>query len=806
MSLSKISAKEANTSPKTSHDIGDSNVIKESDSNSNTDTENVDASEEIFEFQEPIDNEIPTIAVRMLNFFRELAIFLSRNDNTGSSNQEVSKPPAAYPFFPRDSIITDWYRGQISKAIEQARSSDIAFVMFYAPWDAESQAARKEFEATASYMQEYVTFAAVNCWQPNSECRNQYSKVYRWPILIAYPSHGRGVQYNGPISTPHLIKFLQKVCRPLLRYNEEGLTESEDAYVVASLNASPGSRDFAVLYTTALKYLEKDPLQCVTFYVNPEPVSEPSLQLHLWNETLIYPLEEKEWRPDEILQWIFQNVHQVTSWVAPSWTKSYVLSRSLQPGPTLILFTPKNPLQTHMDYYNMLQEIGYEYYNCDDDVLVNLHMLNMKLKRSRNILEHKSLMQRCRFKQQPSKTIVSHLNPKTWANTSSCDRNENLKGCSLLEKEVNYFCSNLKGSECVEFSPVILDDVEKPCERIPGEFYKTSMLSGENDFRSAEQLLKHLDSERCRHFMSAQKYHPAIFEDPFVGEKNKNINVTGLACNTNSSLTLVAMDSLLYYDFAERLGIDLAEKPDKSSVVIVDEASNYVMKTPINGMNLRQFIQNFTNEQLPRSLESYALVKDKKTAVVVFYYSKQCAFCSGISYVLLTVARKFSSLENIKFFRIDGDMNNLPWEYTMERFPTILFLPAYEKAESRVFPSELPITVPNLISFIVTNLEPSFKLHAMWSLCNQTKFEDDKLDCLSLLQSKIPTVIEAVLREWRMSNGRERQALLYKLRQLKQLHLLITHNPQKHWSIQSYFKKLNSNLSYSRDYRQSDRL
>lgn len=111
----------------------------------------------------------------------------------------------------------DWYRGQISLAIEKARKSDIAFVMFYAPWDAKSQDVRQEFETAAKFMQKLVTFTAINCWQPGTECRQQYNKVYNWPVLIAYPSHGRGIQYNGPKTAHHMIKFLSVIIKPLIR-------------------------------------------------------------------------------------------------------------------------------------------------------------------------------------------------------------------------------------------------------------------------------------------------------------------------------------------------------------------------------------------------------------------------------------------------------------------------------------------------------------------------------------------------------------------------------------------------------------
>lgn len=119
--------------------------------------------------------------------------------------------------------MRDYFRGQISLATEYAKTADIAFVMFYAPWDAASQTIRGPFEEAARLMQNQVVFAAVNCWQPGGECRNQYSKVYKWPVLIAYAVHSRGVQYSGPYETHHFIKFLNAVAKPFVRvtYTDE---------------------------------------------------------------------------------------------------------------------------------------------------------------------------------------------------------------------------------------------------------------------------------------------------------------------------------------------------------------------------------------------------------------------------------------------------------------------------------------------------------------------------------------------------------------------------------------------------------
>lgn len=62
--------------------------------------------------------------------------------------------------------------------------------------------------------------------------------------------------------------------------------------------------------------------------------------------------------------------------------------------------------------------------------------------------------------------------------------------------------------------------------------------------------------------------------------------------------------------------------------------------------------------------------------VVVMYHSPYCAFCHVVSYVYLTVAQYLNKMNNLTFVRVDGDGNDLPWEYTMSRYPAILFFPA----------------------------------------------------------------------------------------------------------------------------------
>lgn len=46
----------------------------------------------------------------------------------------------------------------MSSMIEQASLTDVSFIMYYAPWDAESQIIRNEFEIVAEYYHKQVIF------------------------------------------------------------------------------------------------------------------------------------------------------------------------------------------------------------------------------------------------------------------------------------------------------------------------------------------------------------------------------------------------------------------------------------------------------------------------------------------------------------------------------------------------------------------------------------------------------------------------------------------------------------------------
>ena len=124
--------------------------------------------------------------------------------------------------------------------------------------------------------------------------------------------------------------------------------------------------------------------------------------------------------------------------------------------------------------------------------------------------------------------------------------------------------------------------------------------------------------------------------------------------------------------------------------------------------HLEQFIFNFTENSLRRlrrsnpkskscpsgrvciediSAEEFErVVLDPSRDAIVFYRKNGCVFCQTGARAFLKLSQMFHSsnsllnntqLPDIRFITINGEENDLPWQYTVDRYPTIIFFPAH---------------------------------------------------------------------------------------------------------------------------------
>uniref|UniRef100_A0A182NU03 Thioredoxin domain-containing protein n=1 Tax=Anopheles dirus TaxID=7168 RepID=A0A182NU03_9DIPT len=845
-----------------------------------------------------------------------LALILTTYATIQNSPPKISKAPPPVPFFSKGSLVHDWPTGALGTTQTRVSVSELSFVLYYAPWCAESQHARHAYEQVAQLYYREAHFAAINCWQPGGECRQRYTKVQSWPVLMAYQPSGLAVQYHQAWNTASLSRFVQSLMLPLHRFASPGdlmdHMTGKDAVIVAFLDVTNESKLYQRYYQASLKWLEKDPFQEVSFGVVTGQSSQlfgvetvPSIRLYLWNETIEY-VGNQSWTPQELITWIHKQLHVVSMWITPPGNiKSSTLAPYLKDGPVLMLFSPRPLYDDSSDAYMMLRQLSMQYYNCPGDAWI-LEMAREYIAEQRhaNAARYGERREQCvqilgrhpsqdaepgtpggrrygrngckeGFKSTVSVSFVNVLNSSKFVDGKPVGGKEYCDiapamGCRGDRRSCGALGPGGGGARgrpslmwqtegCTSGGRNDEDEMDDNEQAHP----VTSMIDSEHDYRGPKLLARQNLRRQCELLqLAVSEKTNVFFSEPARQEQSLDYYsaIGGLSCKHNKTLTFISMDSNLYHAFAERLGVDVLSEPNRTVAFIVDpaEESSYALRDQINLHTMARFVHDYYNRTLERFLRSsnihyqhthsfdareyvrqdqlyldrhramldekakveetlkqkatnsgapaeasvapsaaaaaapesvrapreYHRVKeiyssnfqrtvlDSNRTVVVSFYSAQCAFCYIQAHHLLTVSRMLRHQPDLWFVRIDGELNDLPWEYTMDVFPSLIIFPKGRKAESRIFPESLKINVPNLIAFILSNLTPSERLHANFLLCSDVN-QSSRNDCLLMLKRELSASIRLSLLEWRhqTANPCERDRIVRRLQLLKQSYL-----------------------------------
>lgn len=200
-------------------------------------------------------------------------------------------------------------------------------------------------------------------------------------------------------------------------------------------------------------------------------------------------------------------------------------------------------------------------------------------------------------------------------------------------------------------------------------------------------------------------------------------------CANNTGLNFLAMDIYLCSSFASQLGLHDMNITD-SQALIYNHKSESIYLNPYDNTvcGLSKFIRDWSSNQVKQyyknsivndfnnttldgstfsvqeiSSENFSrVVEDKDSDIVVYYYAPWCIMCSAINHVFLEVAMKFSENERLKFVRINNHANDLPNQYSVDSYPTIVIFPSKRKKDSRKFLRSV-INYQTLSKFITEN-------------------------------------------------------------------------------------------------------
>ncbi|XP_027469178.1 thioredoxin domain-containing protein 11 isoform X2 [Zalophus californianus] len=654
-----------------------------------------------------------------------------------------AKPPVS--FFSSRSPVLDLFQGQLDYAEHVRRDSEVVLLFFYAPWCGQSIAARSEIEQAAGQLSDQVLFVAINCWWNQGKCRKQKHFFY-FPVIYLYHRSFGPIEYKGPMSAVYIEKFVRRVMKPLLYIpSQSELLDFLSNYEPGVLgyfefNGSPQPPGYLTFFTSALHSLKKDYLGTVRFGVITNKhlaklvslVHSGSVYLHRhFNTSLVFRREAVNYTAENIHKWALENREALLRWLRPHGGKSLLLNNELKKGPALLVFLPFNPLAESHPLIDEITEVALEYNNCHRDQVVERLLQHLR-RVDAPVFRPLAPEPPAQLPEPPLITASPCCNTVVLPQWHSVSRTHNvcelcvnqsaggvrpssvgMPQCSFFEmaaaldsfylKEQTFYHVASGSIECSNFlSSYSPFSYYTACCRTINRAVTGFIDSGQGVFETPTVAFSSLE-KKCEADPPGSVPHIEENRYLFPEVDVSSTNFTGLSCRTNKTLNIYLLDSNLFWLYAERLGAPSTTRVKEfATIVDVKEESHYILdpKQALMKFTLESFIQNFSilysplkrhligsdSAQYPSqhlitevTTDTFWEVVLQKQDVLLLYYTQWCGFCPSLNHVFIQLARLL---------------------------PTDTFTVA-RKDRSVKYPEDLPITLPNLLRFILHHSDPA---------------------------------------------------------------------------------------------------
>nr|XP_020443036.1 thioredoxin domain-containing protein 11 [Monopterus albus] len=668
----------------------------------------------------------------------------------------AAQPPVR--FFSTEAPIVDLYLGQLDQ-VERLRSvAEVSLVFFYAPWCAHSMAARQEVQQVAKKLAKQVQFVAINCWWSQGKCRRQ-NHIYQYPIIHLFYRRFGPINYKGPFVAPYVESFILRVITPLTYLPSRATLKEFLSYheprVVGffQFNSSPQPPGYITYLSSALQALKRDFRGGVRFgVVTNKQVAEAisvredeTVYLHRrFNSSLIFPRRERNFTSEVICSWVFEHYETVLQWLQPPGTKSRLLERELNKGPALLLFLPHNPLGSKPSpLLQQVADVAVRYHSCNG----NNHSTLDKSFTSHSLCCQSVLLPESST--SVCEVCLSWSGPSLTSSSVRCSFPSTAQGGDVLHSYLRHCCLHQLPA------PVAIETATSVgCSNLLNSYSPFSQYSA--CCRKVEPQLNKLPAKEGLDMQRVPLTPSPSSIPPSSDAQQGGDGITGLRCQTNRTLRFYVLDVALNWPLAVRLGAtgnrsassqqeagaQSAQSGDGTFAAIVnlkDEVHYVLHRSPATTLteSLEAFIRNFS---APYSLLQRHLVGEEDVKggeeearrpdehqqppprrfitelttssflpsvmelqkdVLLFYYTQWCGFCSVLNHVIIQLARLLQGNSTITVARVNVARNDLPWEFMVDHVPSILLFPRYRKHLSVKFPDDLPITLPNLLRFIL---------------------------------------------------------------------------------------------------------
>ncbi|XP_059190918.1 thioredoxin domain-containing protein 11 [Centropristis striata] len=665
----------------------------------------------------------------------------------------VAAPRPSARFFSADAPVVDLYLGQLDQ-VERLRSvAEVSLIFFYAPWCAHSMAARQEVQQVAKKLAKQVQFVAINCWWSQGKCRKQ-NRFFQYPIIHLFYRRFGPIEYKGPFVASYVENFILRVITPLTYLPSRATLKEFLSYheprVVGffQFNSSPQPPGYITYLSAALQTLKRDFRGVIRFGVVTNKHVAEAISLtedetvylyRRFNSSLIFPRRERNFTAEAICRWVFEHQETVLQWLQPPGTKSRLLEHELSKGPALLLFLPHNPLGSKPSpILQQVADIAVRYHSCNNNNPSSL---------DESFTSHSRCCQSVLLSESSSSVCEVCLSLSRWSPNGSsvrCPFPSSAREGDALQSYLQHCCLHQLPAVSIKTA------TSAGCSNFLDSYSPFSQYSA--CCRKVEPQLNESQAKEESDTQRAPLAPPPPSIPPSAAPQQAGDGITGLRCQTNRTLRFYVLDVALNWPLAVRLGAtgnrsafyqrEADAQGDGSFAAIVnlkDEVHYVLHRSPAATLteSLEAFIRNFSapysllrrhlvgeedkrgreedtrhpgqHQHSPQRLLITELttstflpsVMDVQKDVLLFYYTQWCGFCSVLNHIIIQLARLLQGNSSITVARVNVARNDLPWEFMVDHVPSILLFPKYRKHYTVKFPDDLPITLPNLLRFIL---------------------------------------------------------------------------------------------------------
>ncbi|KJH44712.1 hypothetical protein DICVIV_09269 [Dictyocaulus viviparus] len=703
------------------------------------------------------------------------------------SRPTILKPRGPLPFFSNSSrnYVLDYYNGDFQ--LEQIlRDYDLLFVMYYAPWSFHSRNLKHPYEVIAFIFHSHknVRFVAVNCWTTAGECRKVY-KIYQYPVIVAYSSNVHTI-YQGEQSVDHLYRWVVNIRNPLRYIGStevlENLKHECHLSVVGyfpfkNISTPCQYRSFAAAAMMLHSGLLEAEYTCLGVITSTHLANE--IRMRFEGDIVVYTQGNEtmtEWplsisfTAENIVEWVKRKRSEaVVKWIQFNRNTEYMteqFAKLLNESAVLLLVTPLAVVYRGQPDILIFTELAKEYWNCDEGNLsLPRNAENHRIVSSNDILACAQILEGIVKMDLCCRSLLPAVDWNIACASSAkykWEDEENVVKVSYDEHLRSHWTEQRKQVfyKVAHSLYAILSRCCSEYERISQR--ELTSVHKANAIKLSQDHEIEMTSLCMRGRLFNYMKYPLINKDlnPFEGSRPNENTIRGTGCSRrheNDTLTFVVLDSIHYYYFLNKWGLQNAQLP---LIIAIDTKRELfsVMDGSLSQYRVREFISDYhsnlvsdhllseedstsrfiegneaqtcNNKQLKEEnqvierltlLTLHNLIENRRNTthdVVVFFSGGVWHTPSAIAmHVYHSTASYFaSSRDLIKFYVIDTTRNEMPYNFNFERIPAIVIFLANRTDVSWKYPDSLPISHPNLLSFVLSHC--SIRLRWKMALTN----------------------------------------------------------------------------------------